>query len=92
MKIPPTVYLAFLLETAQTFLTGSDVYHWFVVGFTNVEILERPWYTPIDLPIMSGLIALIVQMFFCSRIWILNKRLWWLCLVIAVVRLISLVV
>jgi len=43
----------------------------------------RPWFSHIDIPILSGLIALIVQMFLCSRIWILNKRLWWLCIVIS---------
>jgi hypothetical protein len=86
MKRPPTVYLVFLLETAQTILTGLDVHHWFIAGFNNLGNLERPWFTPIDLPIILGVNALIVHMFFCSRIWILDRRLRWLCIVIAVVR------
>ncbi|KAH9980837.1 hypothetical protein BGW80DRAFT_1453793 [Lactifluus volemus] len=77
------VYLVFFLDTAQTVLTGLDAYHWFVDGLNNLEFLTRPWFSHVDIPILSGFVALIVQMFLCSRIWILNKRLWWLCIVIS---------
>jgi hypothetical protein len=83
-----TAYSVFLLETAQTALTGADVYYWFMAGFGDVEGLKKSRFSPIDIPTMGGLISLIVQVFFCYRIWKLNRRLWWLCVVIAVVSLI----
>ena len=75
-----------MLETAQTALTGADIYYWFVAGFGNVERLAaHSHFAPIDVPIITGLIALIVQGYFCYRIWVLNKRSSWFCWIIAVV-------
>jgi hypothetical protein len=59
-----------------------------MAGFGDLESLAKPWFVHIDIAMMDGTISLIVQVFFCYRIWTLNKRLWWLCLVIAVVRMI----
>jgi hypothetical protein len=82
------VCFIFLLETIQTALTGADVYYWFMAGFGDLQgIVTDTRFAPIDLPMMGGIIALIVQLFFCYRIYTLNKRLLWFCTVIAVVRL-----
>ncbi|KAF8489813.1 hypothetical protein F5888DRAFT_1638428 [Russula emetica] len=78
------VYFIFLLETVQTALTGVDVYYWFIVGFGDPEGLKKSRFSPIDVPTMDGLISVIVQLFFCYRIWTLSKRLWWFCIVIVV--------
>jgi hypothetical protein len=59
-----------------------------MAGFGDLGDFSKPWFARIDIAVMDGLISLIVQVFFCYRIWKLNKRPWWLCLVIAVVRLI----
>jgi len=77
-------YSVFLLETVQTALTGGDIYYWFIAGFGNVDRLRNSRFSAIDSPTMDAFISLIVQWFFCFRIWTLNKRMWWLCLVIAV--------
>ncbi|KAI9444536.1 hypothetical protein H4582DRAFT_823287 [Lactarius indigo] len=77
-------YFVFMLETAQTALTGADVYYWFVAGFGNVERLGNSHFAPIDVSIITGLIALIVQGYFCYRIWLLNRRSSWFCWIIAV--------
>ncbi|KAI0253497.1 hypothetical protein BJV78DRAFT_1280833 [Lactifluus subvellereus] len=84
-----TAYLVFLLETAQTALTGADVYYWFIAGFGELDAsgLQNTRFSPIDIVIMDGLISLIIQLFFCYRIWILNKRLLWFCVVIAVLSI-----
>lgn len=82
-----TVYFVFVLETVQTALTGADVYHWFIVGFGDFEGLKKSRFSPIDVQTMDAFISLIVQVFFCYRIWALSKRLWWLCVVIVIVRL-----
>ncbi|KAH9070727.1 hypothetical protein EDB83DRAFT_2579844 [Lactarius deliciosus] len=62
-------YFVFVLETAQTALTGADVYYWFVAGFGNVERLGNSHFAPIDVSIITELIAIIVQGYFCYRIW-----------------------
>ena len=78
-------YSVFLIETAQTALTGADIYYWFMAGFGNLDRLRNSRFSAIDSPTIDAFISLIVQGFFCYRIWTLNKRMWWLCLIIAVV-------
>jgi len=68
-------------------LTGADVYYWFLVGFGDLEGLKKSRFSPIDVPVMDAFISLLVQVFFCYRIWTLSKRLWWFCIVIVVVSL-----
>ncbi|KAI0289823.1 hypothetical protein BC826DRAFT_913983, partial [Russula brevipes] len=80
-------YFVFLLETAQTALTGADVYYWFITGFGDVERLKNSQFSPIDSPVIDAFISLIVQGFFCYRIWALNKRALWLCVLISIVRM-----
>ncbi|KAH9987444.1 hypothetical protein BJV74DRAFT_951641 [Russula compacta] len=81
------VYFVFLLETAQTALTGADAYYWFMAGFGNLESLRNSNFAPIDSPTIDAFISLIVQGFFCYRIWTLNNRTLWLPLVIAVLSI-----
>jgi len=77
-------YFVFILETVQTALTGADVYYWFVAGFGNVDRLNKAHLGPIDVPIINAVTSLIVQGYFCYRIWVLNKRSSWVCWIIAV--------
>ncbi|KAF8470500.1 hypothetical protein DFH94DRAFT_685127 [Russula ochroleuca] len=65
-------------------LTAADLHYWFIQGFGNVERLKDSHYAPIDIAIMHSIISLIVQEYFCYRIWTLNKRLSWLCVIIAI--------
>ena len=51
-----------------------------------MEQLKDSHYAPYDIPIIDSIISLIVQEYFCYRIWTLNKRLLWPCVAIAVVR------
>jgi len=83
-----TVYFVFLLETAQTALTGADIYYWFIAGFGNVEHLENSHFGAINIPIISAVIAFIVHGYFCHRIWSLR---WssWICWIIAVASVIQ---
>ncbi|KAN0107049.1 hypothetical protein V8E52_010557 [Russula decolorans] len=82
-------YFVFLLETAQTALTGADVHYWFINGFGNEEQLKDSHYAPIDIAIMHSIISLIVQEYFCYRIWTLNRRLSWFCVIIAIVAVVQ---
>ena len=77
-----------MLETIQTALTGSDIYYWFIAGFGNVERLSHSHFAGIDIPFITGVISLLIQGYFCYRIWVMNnKRLSWLCWIIAVVSI-----
>jgi hypothetical protein len=77
-------YSVFLIETVQTALTGGDIYYWFIAGFGDLERLKNSRFSAIDSPTIDAFISLIVQGFFCYRIWTLNKRMWWLCVIIAI--------
>ncbi|KAF8265004.1 hypothetical protein EI94DRAFT_1737038 [Lactarius quietus] len=77
-------YFVFFLETVQTALTGSDVYYWFIAGFGDVERLAHSHFAPVDIAFNSAIISLIVQGYFCYRIWVLEKRLSWICWIIVV--------
>ncbi|KAH9066143.1 hypothetical protein EDB87DRAFT_689181 [Lactarius vividus] len=77
-------YFVFLLETAQTALNGADAYYWFVDGFGNVEHLGDSHFAPIDIPIFTAIISLVVQGYFCYRIWVLSRRSSWICGIIAI--------
>jgi len=81
---PRSVYFIFALETVQTALNGADVYYWFISGYGQVDSFQHPHYITIDLPILGSISSLIVQCYFCYRIWTLSRNLW-LCLVIIVV-------
>ena len=79
-------YSVFLIETVQTALTGGDIYYWFIAGFGNMDRLKNSRFSAIDSPTIDAIISLIVQGFFCYRIWTLNKRMWWVCVVVSIVR------
>ncbi|KAH9066191.1 hypothetical protein EDB87DRAFT_1678942 [Lactarius vividus] len=74
----------FVLETVQTALTGADIYYWFVAGFGDVERFGKSRFSPIDVPIMTAVTSLIVQGYFCYRIWVLMNRRSWICWIITV--------
>ena len=85
-----SVYIVFFLETAQTALSGADLYLWFVTGFGNLEYLTGSAFQFFDVPILGSVVSLIVQFFFAYRILVLSeKRSWWLCIIICLVSLLQ---
>lgn len=77
------VYGTFLLETLQICMSGADSFYWFASGFGNMAHLANPYLSPFDTPMIGSLVSLIVQLFFCYRIYVLSKRKWWICAIIA---------
>lgn len=76
----------FLLETLQTALSGTDLYHWFVSGFGNMDRLNAPHLSAFDVPIIGSIVSLVVQFFFVFRIWVLSRKTSWpLCFTICLV-------
>ncbi|KAJ3929909.1 MAG: hypothetical protein NXY57DRAFT_1014645 [Lentinula lateritia] len=81
------VYTIFLIETAQTALTGADMYYWFVTGYGNLSRFTKSYLSPIDIPLFAAIISLIVQVFFCHRIYGLQKSFWPICALIFLISL-----
>lgn len=52
-----------------------------------MEHLKNSHFAPIDIPLIHAIISLLVQQYFCYRIWTLNRRSSWLCIIISVVCL-----
>ena len=69
-------------------LAAADIYYWFGKGYGNMIKLNTVYISPFDTPLMGSLVALIVQFFFCYRIWKLRKNNWYIivCVIIGAVR------
>jgi len=79
------VYLVFLTETVLTALNGVDMYTWFAAGFGDLLTFMKPLISPAYTPIMGSVMALVVQLFFCYRIYIIKRQALPLCIFIALV-------
>jgi hypothetical protein len=79
------VYFVVIFETVQTILSGIDAFNWAAKGFGNFSIIPSPGLSAIDTPFMDGVISIIVQLFFCYRIWVINKNAWWFSIFTAMV-------
>ena len=67
----------FLLDTVQSVLVAGDAFHWFALGFGNLNALAKPFTAAFDAPILEAIMALVEQTFFCWRLRVLHKS-WWL--------------
>ncbi|KJA14185.1 hypothetical protein HYPSUDRAFT_460725 [Hypholoma sublateritium FD-334 SS-4] len=76
------VYGIFTLETAQTAMNGVDLCFWFASGYGNMNHLGNVYISPIDTPILCGIITTMVQCFFAYRIFILRRTYLWICFLI----------
>ncbi|KAJ3998857.1 hypothetical protein F5050DRAFT_1127215 [Lentinula boryana] len=63
------VCTVYLLDWAQTCSATYDVFHWFVYGWGSIDALYDLWSTFLNVPILSSIIAAIVQIYFGWRIW-----------------------
>lgn len=82
----PPVYSLYLLECIQIGLSSADIFYWFAKGWGQLSYLSNPHFAPIDMPMLAGVIAMVVQLYFTWRIWILGSCLP-LCIVIALVSI-----
>ncbi|KAJ3868173.1 hypothetical protein EV359DRAFT_77925 [Lentinula novae-zelandiae] len=67
------VYIVYLLDWAQTCSASYDAFHWFVYGWGSIDALYDLYSTFLNVPILSSVIAAIVQAFFAWRIWRLTQ-------------------
>ncbi|THU83381.1 hypothetical protein K435DRAFT_734000 [Dendrothele bispora CBS 962.96] len=66
-------YFIYALELVQTILVTNDAFHAYGSGFGNYDELTSMHEYWFSVPIMSGIVALIGQLFFGYRIWVLSS-------------------
>ena len=54
-------------------MQGADAFYWFCSGFGDLTHLSNVYISFFDTPMLGAAIALMVQIFFCYRIWVLSK-------------------
>jgi len=67
------VYGLAILDILQTFMVTADAFHWFVFGFGNMDQLDNTFLNSWDVVLIDAVVALIVQTFYCWRIYLLQK-------------------
>ncbi len=83
--IKSLVYSLFLLDLLQTFLLSADGFHWFAYGFGNMAQFDETFLSPWDTPFLDAIIACVVQLFYCWRIYIIRGKSFFIPLLIAAV-------
>ncbi|KJA23713.1 hypothetical protein HYPSUDRAFT_39549 [Hypholoma sublateritium FD-334 SS-4] len=83
------VYTCYIIEVVQTAMTSADLYFWFATGYGNVTHLGNVNISPVDTPVLCGIIAAIVQCFFAYRIFTLRRSYLWICVLIIVTSVVQ---
>ncbi|KAJ7678591.1 hypothetical protein B0H17DRAFT_1078197 [Mycena rosella] len=73
--IKALVYGVAILDLLQTAMVTADMLLWFVYGFGNMEQLDETFINSWDVPLLDSVISLVVQVFYCWRIYSLRKKL-----------------
>lgn len=68
------VYGVYILETLQTAVITHDAFASFGAGFGSFEALDNIPFTCLSIPILSGIVGCVVQVFYAYRINVLSKR------------------
>ncbi|PBK61043.1 hypothetical protein ARMSODRAFT_965470 [Armillaria solidipes] len=79
------VYVLWLTETVQTVSTMIDTFDTFCYNFGNVSELNDvrlSWFT---IPILSGFVGCIAQLFYAWRMYKFSKKARWLCIILSVI-------
>ena len=80
------MYTVFILELISILMTISDMFKWFGSGYGNLIELGNIQLSGVDTPMLGAFIAAAVQMFYCYRIYTINKKAWWVSVFVALVR------
>ncbi|KAJ7486674.1 hypothetical protein FB451DRAFT_1553926 [Mycena latifolia] len=67
------VYGLAVIDVLQTVMVTADAFHWFVYGFGNMAQLDETFLNSWDVPFLDSVISLVVQAFYCWRIYFLRK-------------------
>ncbi|KAJ7584815.1 hypothetical protein C8J56DRAFT_135715 [Mycena floridula] len=83
------VAFVYVYEFVSTIMNGIDAFNWFAKGFGDLAAGLSPGLSPIYSPMGEGIIAAVVQLFFCYRIWSIEPRALVLSIFIACLALLS---
>ncbi|KAJ7162425.1 hypothetical protein C8R46DRAFT_1222541 [Mycena filopes] len=72
-SIKALIYGLAILDIIQTGLVTADAFHWFVYGFGNMNQLDDTFLNSWDVPLLDSVISLVVQIFYCWRIYVLRS-------------------
>ncbi|KAF7369110.1 putative Transmembrane protein [Mycena venus] len=73
LKFLGELYFVYILDWVQTCSATYDAFQWFVYGWGNIPVLYGLFTTFLNVPILSSIVAAIVQIFFGWRIWALSE-------------------
>ncbi|KAJ7755373.1 hypothetical protein DFH07DRAFT_492788 [Mycena maculata] len=83
------VYLIFFFMALSMCLNAADAFFWYGSGFGNLIQFTKAHISPFYTPILGSVIALIIQLFFCYRIWIIKSQALYLSIAIAFISVIQ---
>ncbi|KAJ7096718.1 hypothetical protein B0H15DRAFT_946181 [Mycena belliarum] len=88
-SIKALVYTIFFFMALATCLNAADAYFWYADGFGNLIQFGKAHISPFYTPIMGSLIAMVIQLFFCYRIWVIKSSALPLSIAIAVIAVLQ---
>ncbi|KAJ7851266.1 hypothetical protein B0H14DRAFT_3451460 [Mycena olivaceomarginata] len=86
-RVKCLVYFLLLAMTVNTCLNALDVKFWYATSFGDLAIFANPRYSAFYSPIMGSVIATVVHLFFCYRIFVIKRAVWPLCILISLVTM-----
>ncbi|KAK0218936.1 hypothetical protein IW262DRAFT_1066740 [Armillaria fumosa] len=79
------VYVLWLAETIQTVSNIIDTFDTFCYNFGNVSELDNVHLTWFTIPILSGFVGCVAQLFYAWRMYKFSKKARWLCIMLSVI-------
>ncbi|SJL06818.1 uncharacterized protein ARMOST_10160 [Armillaria ostoyae] len=79
------VYVLWLTETVQTVIDIYDTFDMFCYNFGNVSGLYDARLSWIMIPILTGFVGCIAQLFYTWRMYKFSKKARWLCIILSVI-------
>ncbi|PBK63158.1 hypothetical protein ARMSODRAFT_963378 [Armillaria solidipes] len=79
------VYVLWLTETVETVTNMIDTFDTFCYNFGNISELNDIHLTWFTIPILSGFVGCIAQLFYAWRMYKFSKKTRWLCIILSVI-------
>ncbi|PBK60819.1 hypothetical protein ARMSODRAFT_965742 [Armillaria solidipes] len=79
------IYVLWLTETVQTVIDIYDTFDMFCYDFGNLSGLDNVHLTWFTLPILTGFVGCIAQLFYAWRMYKFSKKARWLCIILSVI-------